>query len=341
MPTYSVSNIISDKTTLPADGSLTATLSATIIDDAAAAAPDGTPVTWAATGAGAVDNTTSTTSAGVATALLTANDSGDGTINITATTADDLIGKTAHVSVFEPLAAPVVNGATTDDQFTLDYYDLQIGVELSIPHYSGAAANDTVTFFWGEAYSNSKVLTDPNSELPWVINVTEDCPPACLADGEYQVYYTARDVAGNATDSSYLNLKVSDGGETAPTLAKPEVPVANDGYINIDDTTQGVTVTASYASMVAGDVITLYWTAMDVDGNQIDAASTVTPAYTVVDGETSHDWDMPYDMFYPDGIGFEGSFEAYYTVMVAGETALELSHSTTGQIDTVPPGKNC
>jgi hypothetical protein len=341
MPTYSVSNITSDQTKLPADASFSATLSATIIDEAAAAAPDDTQVTWTVTGAGTVNVTESGTIAGVATVVLTANDSGEGTINVTATTADDLTGKTAHISVFEPLAAPVVNGATTDDQFTLDYYDLQIGVELVIPHYSGAAANDTVTFVWGEAYSNSRVLTDPNSELPWVINVTDECPPACLADGEYQVYYTARDVAGNATESSHLDLKVSDGGETAPTLSKPTVPVAEDGYINIDDTTQGVTVTADYASMLPGDVITLYWVAMDVDGNQIDAASAVMPSYTVEDGEASHDWSLQYEMFYPDGNGFEGSFEAYYTVMVAGETTLELSHSTMGQIDTVAPGDHC
>ncbi|MFP2240970.1 hypothetical protein ACLEX4_20910 [Pseudescherichia vulneris] len=337
----SVSNLTSDQGALPADGSRTATLTATIVDENAAPAPDDTPVSWAVTGAGTVDVPTSATVGGVVNAVLTADNSGAASVDITATTADDLTGKTVYVSVFTPLAAPTVNGATEEDLYTLDYYDLQIGVELSIPHYSGAAANDTVTFVWGEAYSNSKVLTDPNSELPWVINVTEECPPACLADGEYQVYYTASDVAGNTTESSHLDLTVSDGGETAPTLSKPRVPAAEDGYINIDDAAPGVTVTVSYASIAAGDVITLYWAGMDMNGNQIAAASTVMPAYTAVDGDTGHDWVIPSDMFYPGGLGFEGSFEAYYTVMVAGSTALELSYSATGQIDTVPPGLDC
>ncbi|MCP2006262.1 UNVERIFIED_ORG: hypothetical protein J2Y78_004916 [Buttiauxella agrestis ATCC 33320] len=54
MPTFSVTNLSSEQKTLPAESSLTATLTATIVDETAAPAPYCTPVSWTTT-AGLID----------------------------------------------------------------------------------------------------------------------------------------------------------------------------------------------------------------------------------------------------------------------------------------------
>lgn len=332
-----VFSLTSDKSTLPDDGSLYATLSATIHDDAGAAA-SGVAVTWAiSAGTGKLDVTTSTTDVtGVATAKITA--SAAGLLSVKATTADDTTGKTISIYAGLPLPAPVITGASYEDNYTLDYYDLQLGVQLTIPFYPNAKAGDTVTFFWGDVYSHSFTLSDPSQQLPYVVDVTTECPPDCLIDGEYQVYYSVTDSAGNASYSSGVALTIRNGGQTTPTLNKPVVPVAADGFINIADAANGVEVDVAYTGMAAGDVITLYWSAKDKNGNPVQTATTMQQ-YTVVTGETSHAFMLDATLFFPNnGQGYEGSVDAYYTVMPVDSSAIELSFTQTVQVDTVAPG---
>lgn len=336
MATYSVFSVISDKNTLPSDGSLTANLSATIHDDAGAIAPAGVTVSWAANASGTLTSATSETdAAGLAVNSVAANS--DGMVTVTVTTTDDLVGKKTNILSVSPLPAPTVSGASEDDQYTLDYYDLQLGVQMVIPHYPNASAGDTVTFYWGD-YSHFTTLSNPSSDLPFVINISSDIPPTYLQDGTYSVYYTASDAAGNASYSSALTVTVVNGGKTTATLPKPDIPVAADGYINIADATNGVEVDVSYPTMAAGDVISLYWDAQDTSGNTIMAASGSFP-YTVMEGDTSHAFTLDSALFFPnEGTGYQGQVTAYYSVTPLGATTLELSFDAHATVDTVPPG---
>ncbi|WP_336222364.1 Ig-like domain-containing protein [Citrobacter amalonaticus] len=331
-----VYSVTSDKNTLPDDKSLTATITAVIHDDTGAAAAE-IPVTWTVTGAGTVDPASSTTDTnGVATTALTAT--GKGIISVKATTTDDTTGKSTSVLANDPLPAPVITGASNADGYLLDYYDLQLGVQMTIPHYVNAQPGDTVTFYWGNAYSHSFTLSDPAADLPYVIDVSHDCPPDCLKDGSYAVYYAAADAVGNISDSSALPVEVSNGGQTTPTLNAPQIPVAADGSINIADALNGVEVDVSYPSMAAGDFISLYWQALDTNGNPVQAATT-SGSYTTAAGDTTHAFTIDSALFFPNsGNGYEGSVNAYYTVTPAGETTVQLSFTTSVTVDTRAPG---
>lgn len=338
MASYSVFSVVSDKTSLPSDGSLAATVTAIIHDDTGAAAPAGTTVTWTLSPAasGTLSVTSSVTdNTGAATVDLTAT--ANGLLTVTATTADDATGKGTGIFASDALPAPSVSGATAADQYTLDYYDLQLGVQMTIPHYPNAAAGDTVTFYWGD-YSHPDTLTDPSTQLPMTINISTDIPPAYLSDGNYPVYYTASDAAGNVSYSSALPVVIANGGQTTPTLTRPSIPAGADGYINIADATNGVEVDVTYPSMAVGDVITLYWPAVDASSTPIPAATT-SLAYTAVAGDTTHAFTVPSVLFFPyAGQGYQGSVDAYYTVQPQGSSALTLSFDSSVTVDTVPPG---
>ncbi|WP_447866572.1 Ig-like domain-containing protein [Rahnella bonaserana] len=336
MAKYSVYSVTSDKDALPSDGSLSANLSAIVHDDAGALAPASVTVFWGVTAGGILGSaSTDTDATGKAVNRMTGNS--DGILTVTATTADDPAGQHTNIMSGSALPAPTVSGASPDDQFTLDYYDLQLGVQMVIPHYPNTRTGDTVTFYWGD-YSHFTTLSDPSTQLPMVINISSDVPPEFLQDGTYSIYYTATDVAGNISCSSALTVTVFNGGETTATLPKPDIPAAADGYINIADATNGVEVDVSYPSMVAGDVISLYWDAQDTRGNQIMSASG-SFSYTVIAGETRHAFIIDSLMFFPyAGQGYEGRATAYYTVLSQGETLLALSFDTNATVDTIPPG---
>ena len=334
-------NIISSLTTsssaLPNDGTLTAQLAATVMDDATQNPVEGVTVTWNVTGPGSTDVPSSTTDvSGEALANLKAT--GDGNIRVQATTADDTVGKVINVTASEPIPAPVVLNTSLDDQYTLDQYDIDFGVTAIIDYFPGAANGQQVTFYWGK-FTRQFVINDPQNQFPYAINVSNDLPPEALNDGKYPVYYVVSDAAGNSASSSALTITVVNGGHTAPTLTAPEVPAA-DPYININDAYSGVTVTVAYPSMAEGDLIQFYWLAYDKDGNKIQQACT-GGQYTVISGDTECTFDISTaddaSLFFPAGIGYEGTADAYYTVTAAGQTIIQLSHTKTCLVDTVAP----
>lgn len=141
MATYSVFTVTADKSALPSDGSLAATITAIIHDDTGAPAPDGTTVNWTVTAGGKLSAATSTTDASGA-AIVEVTAIASGILTVTATTADDDTGKQTSIYASTALPAPTVSGATEADQYTLDYYDLQLGVQMVIPHYPNATAGD-------------------------------------------------------------------------------------------------------------------------------------------------------------------------------------------------------
>lgn len=312
------------------DGSEVSIVSATVLtDDAPAVA--GVTVNWTAVGGELSGVTSVTDENGVASISVTVKDN-SATVDVTASTADD--SQLATISTYQPLAAPVVINATVDDGYTLDHYDLNFGVQALIPIYADMMVGQTVTFHWGEADKTSFIVTEAEHP-PFVIDVSSEMSPDCLKDGSYAVYYVAVDHAGNETKSSTINLTVSDSGSAVPTLSAADVPEA-DPYINISDASDGVIVNISYPSMVAGDVVTYFWTGFDSASRQI-TGTEATEAYTVVDGDTTVSFTVPMESFYPNGKGYEGHAEVYYTVTTAEDNILELSDTRTCLVDTVAP----
>lgn len=331
--TYMISSVTSDIDTLPSDGSQSATLSA-LIDSAT----PGITVTWTvSTGPGKVSPLTSVTDAtGLATTALTA--SAIGTISVSATTADDATGKSVNVAAANLLYSPDVLNASAEDDYTLSDSDLNFGVWATIPRYKGAKVKDQVTFYWGGVGSTTFPITDVTADLPKDIDVTDQLPPECLQEGTYSVSYTAVDASGNSTNSVALRIKVSTGN-TPATLPEPTVPEATRDVINVDIAADGVDVDVAYSLMTAGDYITLFWEGEDDQGNKIDGATT-SQTYTVVEGDVSHTFSLEKELFYPNGMGYEGQAVASYTVHVPGSDTDQKSIPLTLQVDTVPPGSN-
>lgn len=332
--TYMISSVTSDIDALPSDGSQSATLSA-LIDSAT----PGITVTWAVAsgGPGTVSPLTSVTDVtGLATTALTA--SAIGTISVSATTSDDATGMSVSVEAANMLYSPDVLNATVKDDYTLSDSDLNFGVWATIPHYKGAKVKDQVTFYWGDVGSTTFPITDVNNDLPKDIDVTNQLPPACLQEGTYSVSYTAVDESGNSTPSVALSIKVSTGN-TPATLPEPTVPEATRNVINVEIASDGVDVDVAYSSMAAGDYITLFWEGQDEQGNKIDGATT-SQTYSVIAGDLTHTFTLESDLFYPNGLGYEGQAVASYTVHVPGNDTDQKSISLTLQVDTVPPGSN-
>ena len=330
-------------TALPYDGSVMSVITA-VVADASTTPPIPVPdieVTFTSD-VGELSSPTGTTDAdGAATTTLVVSDGVASVVAITATTASDAVGKTARVFANAPLAAADVLNQSDADNHTLDQYDIDFGVTAIIPYFVGAAGGDTVTFYWGSHQLQFEVA-NPLSELPRVIDVSADMPPAALGDGVYQIYYTVRDEAGNTTASEGITITVKNSGHTSPTLPAPVIPGSEDGYLNIEETIAGLDVTVTYPDMAEGDVITLYWGANDTpQGNPIPAASA-SFTHTVGAGETSYVEPISAGLFFPSGVpdgGYEGVLHAYYTVIKAGSTGGELlvSNQLPIRVDTLAP----
>jgi hypothetical protein len=289
-------------------------------------------VTWTVTN-GTPDSTTSTSDAnGIARVSVTAI--AVGAVIVTATTADDTTGKSAPIVALQPThPEPMVTNASSTDNYTLDSYDVQFGVEAEVPLYGGNPG-DNVTLFWG-SYSRQFVVTDPEQDLPRVINISDDLPSEALNDGQYWVHYQVLDNNGNPGVSSARLITVEQGGETVPTLPKPQVPAANDGSINIPDASLGVQVTAASSQLVEGDVVNLYWKGFTNNDLAISGATT-SDSKVVAAGETSVTFTLDTKWFFPfEKEGYEGHAEAFYTVKPADSTATALSQTLRVIVDTV------
>jgi hypothetical protein len=326
--TDTISALSAVPTTIANDGSEASVVSATVLTDGLPAAA-GVVVNWTVTGGKLSAATSNTDANGIAQISVTASAS---TVVVTAQTGLSSLNKT--ITTYAPLEAPIVVNASSDDDFTLDHYDISFGVQAEIPFYNNVALGQTVEFFWGDIDNISFIITD-SEHPPFVIDVTNALSPDCLKDGAYDVYYVVTDQAGNSTKSSTLNITVADGGSTVPTL--PEATVAEaDPYINISDATDGVDVVIAYPGMVADDLVTFYWNGFDKSARQI-AGTEVTDDYKVLDGDTSITFTVPMEAFYPNGTGYEGYAEVYYTVETTGSSVLELSDTKQCLVDTLAP----
>lgn len=323
---------------IPADGSMEAIITVSVINDTTLQPEADVEVTWEMlSGVGELNTLTSTTAIdGKATTNLTSTTAG--AISVKASTADDTLGKNTIVLATVPLLAPEVLNATEENDYTLNHYDIEFGVTALVPFYNGVEAGHIVNFHWG-VYEEEFSITAP-SELPKIIDISNKFPPEALHDGLHAVYYSVRDPAGNVSVSSELDITVDNGGQTLESLPMPSVTEADDGYINIQDALNGVDMNIIYDGVAEGDQITIYWNATDKNGMKISAAST-TLQHIISEGQTSYDVVIPPELFFlgSTGVGYEGFVDAYYTVernAIAG-SLLELSFTKHCQTDTVSP----
>lgn len=106
------------------------------------------------------------------------------------------------------LLPPIVMNAADG---VIDYFDLKNGVQLVIPTYSGAIANELIIINWGSTFTQKQVITGV-SDFPMVFNVSDNFPPACLYDGIYDITYTIMDESMNTVTSPSFSLTVSTNG---------------------------------------------------------------------------------------------------------------------------------
>jgi len=241
-----------------------------------------------------------------------------------------------RVAADPTLPVPEVLNATENDNYTLDQYEVNFGVTALIPFYKNNESTDTITFNWDTVAALSFPLGD--KELPYSIDVSNDMNPDCLAAGTYSVSYSVKDQGGNISDSVVVDITVTDNSATTPTLPKPQVPAADvDGWINHDDAIpDGLPVIVSCDGLDAGNVITLFWLGYDDQGRSLDAAST-TASYIVVEGDTTCTFTLDQAVFQPNGDGYEGTAECYYTVTSTSPAVL-LSYTSDYNVDTKPAG---
>ncbi|WP_324722830.1 Ig-like domain-containing protein [Lelliottia sp. JS-SCA-14] len=311
------------------DGSQVSTVSATILTDGKPAVAD-IVVNWAIVGGALSDISSKTDASGIAKIDVTAT-VGASTVSVTATTADDLVGRKYVINTYTPHVAPTITNANADDLFTLDHYDLQFGVQAEIPIYDNIELNQIVTFYWGEADSREFIITD-TVHPPFIIDVTNEMSPDCLKNGTYSVYYSSTTQSGNTVNSSPVPVVVSDDGQVMPSLAKPVVADA-DPWINISDAGDGVDVEIQYSSIAAGDSVTYFWSGFDEQGRLITQTEATGNA-AVVDGQTKVVFTVDNQYFYPNGAGYKGYAEVYYTVQPAASTSVLLSQTLSCLVDT-------
>ncbi|MHA4830482.1 Bacterial Ig-like domain (group 1) [compost metagenome] len=324
-----VETLTASPTAIPNDGSLKATLTAMIVDDSGNPAP-ATDVLWGVNEFGALSETTSPTDeSGMATVTVASSgDPAKQVITATATTAEDPVGKSVSLTSTPALLAPQVFNAEDGE---LDFYDVSFGVTARVPHYSGAASGDIVTFMWGTESSVEFAVEDPNVDLPYDINVSDDMSPDALLDGVYDVYYVRKDVAGNESISAALSIIVNDK-QTNPTLPAPALPDAVDGYINYIEASDGAEVDiAVYPAMAVDDVITLYWEGYTNGGAPIDNSSFSDEMTVAEIADVT--FTVPADKIMV--MGENAYANVYYKVEQAGATGLLLSFTTAVQVDVI------
>lgn len=320
----------------PADGSIPITATAVIVDDSKTPAP-GVTVTWTPSADATPNSPTSVTNTnGVATMTFTFSGETISQATIKATTTDDTTGKTASLYVIPPeLPEPHVSNASQDDDWTLNYYDVNFGVQASVPLVPDVQVGYIVNLCWG-SQKRERIIENPQLDLPMVVSINNDDFPGGLADGAHPVFFYMTDAADNPSVSSGLPIVVDNGGQTIPTLPAPQIPVANDGYINRHDS-YDVQVEIVYANMAIDDVVTLYWQATNSTGQTLSNASG-SWVHQVASGENAGiNMQIPQELFYPEaGEGYEGTVHTWYTTESA-EGMLALSKTKTVMVDTVPP----
>lgn len=223
--------------------------------------------------------------------------------------------------------APTITNAMTDH--TLDKYDILAGVQLTIPAYTNETVGDWVTYYWGNIHHGSIQITKL-SDLPVTFNVETAFPPACLANGDYSIFYQYIDSHGNTNISKPWEVTVT-GGNLPATLEAPKLPEASNGFINKKMAADGTDAVIIYDTMAVGDEIELTWQVYEESGIIIN---TVKYPYTLTKGDIDNHQAVIHIEAADIPAVQNGSAGLWYTSKpVSGE--MQSSVTLTIEVDTI------
>lgn len=214
----------------------------------------------------------------------------------------------------------------------LDQYDVEEGVSVIIEQYGTAGPGDIITFWWDNIHSYTTQIANPDTDLPLTIDITNDFPPACLADGDYQLFYQYRDEAKNNIVSLPVTVSVT-AGSLAPSLAAPTFPDGDDdGWINVNEASGGTPIQIAYEGMAPNDLLSVTWQLYDEDHMEVLTAQL---PYQV----TSDDISQGYcQVLVPEGdipAVQRGSAQSWYQMTPANGGNVQSSYVGEIGVDTV------
>lgn len=320
---------------------------ATVVDASTGAPVEDVPVTFTFTSAAPLNNIPPTQTVNTGTTGSTGPTAVE--FNLGATPVSYVLqvratidGSSAvvYVAAYNPGSAQVY--VTNAGDNIIDQYDINAGIQALVPAAIALAPFQTYIFYWGGQARERLTTTNAGGQVigvPWVVDVTGDFPSASvLSDGNYEVFYEARDPSGNSVVSTPRTITVQ-GSEASPaTLAAPQLLPANlNNKINLlaafydpsllipaqaalTGGTYEVTLVATSRSPVVPGTIT-----------RVIATGTV-PANAATNG-------IPVPMTYQSMVllGIDDSTgDFYYTISRPGLPLLTSLHLIT-EIDTVAP----
>lgn len=304
------------------------TLTAVVLDDTGAPA-SGVTVTWV----NLTDQSTKTSATDSTGEATLAVESDIATYIPYAVYVDDdsSTAMLAEARFYDTNTPPVFLPNGMDGE--LDQYDVAAKVEVIIEQFKDARAGDVLTFWWDDIHSFTKQIFDPATDLPLTIDISTTFPPACLANGSYELFYQYIDNRQNVRVSPPWTVSVT-GGVLPPTLSAPEFPqAADDGWINKREADAGIQIHVNYTDMAVNDQIDLTWQLYDEKHIQID--TLIIPTYAVV----QDDLDQGYVEFIltTDQVPYvqSGSAQAWYTVTPANHGDIQSSIVGEVGVDTI------
>ncbi|WP_312213388.1 hypothetical protein [Pseudescherichia sp.] len=214
----------------------------------------------------------------------------------------------------------------------LDQYDVAEEVQVIIEPFEEVRAQDVLTFWWDDIHSFTKQVTDPATDFPLAINISNTFPPACLANGTYELFYQYIDTRKNVLVSPPWTVSVT-GGVLPPTLPAPTFPqAADDGWINKREADAGIQIDINYTGMLVNDELAVTWQLYDEKHIQID---TLQIPHTVVQDDIDRGYIeliLTTDQVPPVQ---SGSAQAWYTVTPANHGDVQSSIVGEVGVDTI------
>ncbi|TCL04666.1 hypothetical protein [Sodalis ligni] len=320
---------------------------ATVVDASTGAPAQGVPVTFTFTSAAPLNNIPPTVTEDTGPSGSTGPTAVE--FNIAATPVSYVLqvratidGSSAvvYVAAYNPGSAQVYVSNAGDN--IIDQYDINDKIQALVPAAISLAPFQTYTFYWGGQARERLTTTNAGGQVigvPWVVDVTEDFPrSSVLSDGNYEVFYEARDPSGNSVVSTPRTITVQGSDASPATLAAPQLLPANlnnrinllAAYYNpsllippqaaLTGGTYEVTLVATSRSPVAPGTITRVIATGPVPVNAATAG-------------------IPVPMTYLSGVLLnidDSTGDFYYTISRPGLPILTSLHLIT-EIDTVAP----
>lgn len=300
-------------------------LTATVLDDAGLPV-SGVTVTWVEQRT-QVKTEATTDSSGQATQQVTSDTPA---VIVYAAFIDDVSTAALTEACFYDANVPPVyvpNGMDGE----LDKYDIAQQVQVVIDAFSAIRLRDKVVFWWDNIHRYSTEIHSLTDDFPIVIDITDTFPPTCLADGTYELFYQYYDKEGNGGASVPWRVTVTGGGMT-PTLPAPTFPEGADGWININEASDGTQLNIAYNDLASNDQLSVTWQVADEQGIQITSinipyivtADNVAEGYCLV--------DIPAEAI--PGVQ-RGSAQAWYVMTPANGDDVQSSAVGKVGVDTV------